>query len=229
MNTLPTCLRPREKLLSHGVRSLTDVELLALLLRNGQPGMPVLNMADGLIQRYQGLAGLLHASAQDLQNTPGLGPAKSAELVAVMELARRCLEEPLRRGDVMHDPETVGRFVQAHLGRRSHEVFAVIFVDSQHRLLHMEEMFRGTLAQASVYPREVVQRALQLGAAAVVLAHNHPSGCQEPSPADWHLTDQLQQALRLIDVQVLDHLVVTAEHWTSLRQQGWLPRTHKSS
>ena len=229
MNTLPNGLRPREKLLSHGVQSLTDIELLALLLRSGRPGMSVLHLADALIQRFRGLAGLLHASAHELQTTPGLGPAKSAELVAVMELSRRCLEEPLRTGQVMQDPATVGRYVQAHLGRRPHEVFAVMFVDSQHRLLHMEEMFRGTLTQASVYPREVVLRALQVGAAAVVLAHNHPSGCREPSQADWHLTDQLHHALRLVDVQVLDHLVVTAEQWTSLRQQGWQPGRQASS
>lgn len=223
MTPLPQNMRPREKLIQIGVHSLSDIELLALLLRSGNAQSSVFHLSHQLIEKFNGLSGLLHASAKELQSIKGLGPAKSSELVAVMELSRRCLEEPLRLREGMHDPQTVGRYLQAKLGRYTHEVFSVMFLDSQHRLIALEEMFRGSLNQASVYPREVVLRALQHSAAAVVLAHNHPSGCQEPSNADWNLTHHLEQALRLIDIEVLDHFIITSHHWSSLRQKGWHP------
>jgi DNA repair protein RadC len=231
LTDLPPDARPREKLLARGPGALSDVELLAILLRTGLPGKNVLQMADELLQigctkgvegGFDGIAGLLHASADDLKRVKGLGPAKRSEVVAVLELARRAMTQQLRERTVFATPDTVKQYVKLHLAARPHEVFAVLFLDSQNRLQAMEELFRGTLTQTSVYPREVVLRALHHQAAAVVLAHNHPSGTVQPSRADEALTQTLKAALALIDVRVLDHVVVAPGLAFSFAESGLL-------
>ena len=217
---LPADQRPREKLLTRGPASLADGELLALLLRTGLAGQGVFVLAQQLLQRFDGLGGLLGATALDLKSVKGLGPAKRAEILAVMEIARRALAQPLRAMPVFEAPQQVKDYVSLQLGGLPHEVFAVLFLDHQHRLLVLEEMFRGTLAQTSVYPREVVRRALALNAGAVILAHNHPSGLAEPSRADEYLTQTLKSALALVDVRVLDHLVVGQGQVVSMAERG---------
>ena len=230
VKALPPDARPREKLLARGAAALSDAELLALLLRTGFRGKGVLQMADELLQLggasgaagFDGIAGLLHASAQDLARVKGLGPAKRAELVAVLELARRAMAQQLRERAVFSTPDAVKQYLQLQLAAHAHEVFAVVFLDAQHRLLMLEELFRGTLTQTSVYPREVVLRALHHQAAAVVLAHNHPSGSVQPSPADEALTRTLKAALALVDVRVLDHVIVAPGLALSMAEQGLL-------
>ncbi len=220
---LPADARPREKLLARGPAALSDTELLALLLRTGLAGRGVLALAQDLLQRFGGLAGLLQADATSLRQVPGLGgPAKRSELLAVLEIARRAMGQRLAERPVMDSPEALAHWVQMHLADKGHEVFAVVFLDAQQRLVALEELFRGTLNETLVYPREVVQRALHHRAAAVVLAHNHPSGLVNPSRADRVLTERLQAALRLVDVRVLDHLVVAPGAWTSMAREGWL-------
>ena len=218
---LPADARPREKLLARGAGALSDAELLALLLRTGMAGKNVLQLAQELLDTFGGIAGLLHTGIEDLKRVKGLGgPAKRAELVAVLELARRALAQQLREREVFDSPDAVGHYLQLHLAAKGHEVFAVLFLDSQHRLIALEELFRGTLTQTSVYPREVVLRALHLQAAAVVLAHNHPSGSVQPSRADEALTQTLKAALALVDVRVLDHVIVARGQWLSMAAQG---------
>ena len=219
MKDLPADLRPREKLLAHGPGALADAELLALLLRTGAAGHGVLQLAQSLLDQHGGLAGLLQVRPQELRGR-GLGPAKRAELSAVLEIARRTLRGQMAQRSVMDSPQTVRHFLELQLAGLPHEVFAVLFLDSQHRLLAFQEMFRGTLAQTSVHPREVVKQALSLNAAAVVLAHNHPSGAPEPSRADEALTQVLKSALALIEVRVLDHLVVARGGVVSLAERG---------
>ena len=223
LKDLPPDARPREKLLARGAGALSDAELLALLLRTGTAGRGVLQMAQEVLDSFGGLAGLLHASADDLKRIKGLGgSAKRAELVAVLELARRALAEQLRTQPVFETPGAVKDYVQLQLGQRPHEVFAVLFLDSQHRLIALEELFRGTLGQTSVYPREVALRALHHHAAAVVLTHNHPSGSVQPSRADEVLTQTLKTALGLLDVRVLDHVIVGPGQALSMAEQGLL-------
>lgn len=217
---LPADARPREKLLQRGPSALSDAELLALLLRTGVKGKNVLELAQELVDRFKGVRGLLHSGANALGQIKGLGPAKRAELLAVVELARRALAEELKEQPLFDSPQAVAHYLQLHFGHKPHEVFAVLFLDSQHRLVALEELFRGTLAQTSVYPREVVLRALHHHAAAVVLAHNHPSGTAEPSRADEMLTQTLKSALSLVDVRVLDHFVVTASACRSMAELG---------
>jgi DNA repair protein RadC len=219
---IPTAARPREKLLAQGAGALADAELVALLLRTGLKGTPVLQLAERLLDTFGGLSGLLQAEAADLGRVKGLGPAKRAELTAVLELARRSLARQLAERPVFESPREVKDHARLRLAHLGHEVFAVMFLDAQHRLLRWEEMFRGTLTQASVYPREVVKRSLELGAAAVILLHNHPSGVAEPSRADEHLTQALKSALALVDVRVLDHLVVSAADVVSFAERGLL-------
>ena len=222
LKDLPQEARPREKLLSRGAAALSDAELLALLLRSGIQGKNVLQLAQELVDRFGGVAGLLHTPAEALKTVKGLGPAKRAELVAVLELARRALAQELMQKPLFHTPQAVRDYLQLQLGARSYEVFAVLFLDSQHRLIELEEMFRGTLTQTSVYPREVVKRALELQASAVILAHNHPTGVAEPSRADEYLTQTLKAALQLVDVRVLDHLVVGRAGVVSFAERGLL-------
>jgi DNA repair protein RadC len=220
MKHLPADARPREKLLTRGAGALADAELLALLLRTGVKGVGVLQMAQDLLTRFGGVAGLLHANADRLADIKGLGPAKRAELIAVLELARRALVSELASQPVFEAPQAVRDFLCLHLQPLEHETFAVMFLDAQLRLIVFETLFRGTLTQTSVYPREVVKRALALNAAAVVLAHNHPSGLAEPSRADEFLTQSLRSALQLVDVRVLDHLVVARSGVVSLAERG---------
>ena len=233
LKDLPADAQPREKLLARGPAALADAELLAILLRTGIVGKGVLQLAQELLEPpaqdpgtgqptggFGGIAGLLHTSAADLERIKGLGPAKRAELVAVLELARRALAQQLREREVFDSPQAVKHYLQLHLAAKAHEVFAVLFLDSQHRLLALEELFRGTLTQTSVYPREVVLRALHHQAAAVVLAHNHPSGSVQPSRADEALTQTLKAALALVDVRVLDHVIVAPGQALSMAEKG---------
>ena len=218
---LPAQARPREKLLERGPQALSDVELLAVLLRTGMAGKNVFALAEELLAPG-GVAGLLHASRQQLQAFKGLGPAKQAELLAVAELARRAIGQQLREREAFHSPGAVKQYLQLHLAHKTHEVFAVLFLDSQNRLQALEELFRGTLTQTSVYPREVVLRALHHQSAAVVLAHNHPSGSVQPSRADEALTHNLKASLALVDVRVLDHIIVGHGQTLSMAEQGLL-------
>ncbi|NUZ07273.1 RadC family protein [Piscinibacter koreensis] len=222
LKDIPADARPREKLLAQGAAALADVELIALLLRTGAAGVSVLQLAETLLASCGGLAGLLHAGPAQLARVKGLGPAKRAELAAVVELARRSLAEQMSAAPVFDSPARVKDYLRLQLGERDHEVFAVMFLDAQSRLVKLEEMFRGTLTQTSVYPREIVKRALDLQAAAVILAHNHPSGAAEPSRADEYLTQTLKNALQLIDVRVLDHLVVGRGASVSFAERGLL-------
>ena len=222
LKDIPAAARPREKLLALGPAALADAELIALLLRTGLPGISVLQLAARLLDEFGGLAGLLRAQPEQLERIKGIGPAKRAEVAAVLELARRAMAGELAARPVFDSPARVKEFLGLQLGGRDHEVFAVLFLDAQSRLLRLEEMFRGTLTQTSVYPREVVKRALELGAAAVILAHNHPSGTAEPSRADEFLTQTLKSALALVDVRVLDHLVVGQGIVVSFAERGLL-------
>ncbi|MES2385386.1 MAG: DNA repair protein RadC [Pseudomonadota bacterium] len=222
LKDLPEDARPREKLLARGPGALSDAELLALLLRSGIPGKNALQMGQELVDTFGGVAGLLHAGHEALNSIKGLGPAKRAELVAVLELARRALAQELQDKPLFATPQAVRDYLQLQLGSRPHEIFAVLFLDSQHRLIALEELFRGTLTQTSVYPREVVVRALALHAGSVVLAHNHPSGEPRPSRADEALTQTLKAALALVDVRVLDHFVVTGTQAVSMAELGLL-------
>jgi DNA repair protein RadC len=222
MKDLPADQRPREKLLARGAGALADAELLAVLLRTGYKGLGVVDMAAQVVARFGGFAGLLAADAAALKGVKGLGPAKRAELLAVLEIARRALAQQLQTVAVFDNPKAVKDYVGLHLGGRGNEVFCVLFLDSQHRLLALEDLFQGTLAHTSVHPREVVKRALALNAGAVILAHNHPSGLAEPSRADEFLTQTLKSALALVDVRVLDHLVVGRGVVTSFAERGLL-------
>jgi DNA repair protein RadC len=222
LKDLPPDARPREKLLARGPASLADAELIALLLRTGLPGTSVLQLAQQLLTEFGGLTGLLQAEPDDLKRIKGLGPAKRAEMSAVLELARRSLAQELMQRPLFDSTTRVKEYLRLQIGGREHEVFVVLFLDAQNRLIRLEELFRGTLTQTSVYPREVVKRALELNAAAVVLAHNHPSGAAEPSRADEFLTQTLKSALGLIDVRVLDHLVVTRSEAVSFAERGLL-------
>jgi DNA repair protein RadC len=220
MKDLPADQRPREKLLARGAAALTDAELLALLLRTGYKGTGVLAFAQQVIERCGGLAGLINADPEVLATIKGLGKAKRAELIALMEVARRALAQQLAAAPVFDSPQRVKDFLGLHLGQRPQEVFTALFLDVQHRLLKQEDLFHGTLSQTSVYPREVARRALMLNAAAVVFAHNHPSGVAEPSRADEFLTQSLKTALALIDVRVLDHLIVGRGVVVSMAERG---------
>lgn len=222
IKTLPAATRPREKLLAHGPHALADEELLALLLRTGVKGQGVLELAHAVLAHCEGWAGLLRADAKALAGIKGLGPAKRAELGAVLEIARRALSQQLADAPVFDQPALAKQFVALAIGALGHEVFAVLFLDNQHRLLRHEEMFRGTLTHTSVYPREVARRALELNSAAVIFAHNHPSGAAEPSRADELLTQSLKAALQLVDVRVLDHLVVGRGEVVSFAERGLL-------
>lgn len=217
----PAGERPREKLLSRGAAALSDAELLAIFLRTGVAGKSAVDLSRELLARFGGLRALLAASSDEFCRAKGLGQAKYAQLQAALEMARRHLAETLPMRAPLSDPATVRRFLSAQLRDRDRETFAGLFLDAQHRLLAFEVLAEGTLASASVYPREVVKRALALGAGAVIFAHNHPSGLAEPSAADRALTDRLQAALALVEVKLLDHFVV-GEQVVSFAERGWL-------
>jgi DNA repair protein RadC len=203
--------RPRERLLKHGAASLADAELLAIFLRSGARGKSAVDLARQLISHFGGLNRLFAASKTEFSAIPGMGAAKYVQLQAVLEMARRALGEGMRQRDAFSDPAAVRDYLRLELSGLAHEVFFALWLDARHRLLAAEELFRGTLSQTSVYPREVVKRALARNAAAVIFAHNHPSGIAEASHADETLTRALSQALSLVDVKVLDHFIVAGQ------------------
>ena len=218
----PAAERPREKLLSRGTQALSDAELLALFLRPDVSDHPAVDLARDLLGEYGGLRALLEADRQNFCQANGLGSAKYAQLQAVLEMGRRHLYETLQRGDALGSPADTRRFLLARLRDYPHEIFACLFLDSRHRVIEFSEMFRGTIDGTSVHPREVVKQALALNAAALIFAHNHPSGVAEPSQADYHLTHRLRDALALVDIRVLDHIVIGDGYTISLAERGQL-------
>lgn len=218
----PLAERPREKLLSLGPKALSDAELLAIFLRIGCAGKSAVDLARELLVEYGGLRPLLEASQTEFCRGLGLGSAKYAQLQAVLEMARRHLSASLQTGDALTSPQLVRQYLSAQLRHQPREVFAILLLDNQHRLLAYEELFYGTIDGASVYPREVVKLALAKNAAAVILAHNHPSGIAEPSQADRRITERLQSALELVDINVLDHMVVGDSEVISFAERGLL-------
>jgi DNA repair protein RadC len=218
----PAGERPRERLFAHGAAALTDAELIAVVLGAGSARASALDVARDLLGRHRNLSALFGESIETLAGTEGIGPAKAAKLKAGVELARRILREEMTHGNALTSPELVRDYLRLSLAALPHEAFVVLFLDSQHRLLAADELFRGTLAQTSVYPREVVKAALARNAAAVIFAHNHPSGVAEPSRADELLTQALKQALALVDIRTLDHFVVAGHRVVSFAERGLL-------
>ncbi|MGE8679227.1 DNA repair protein RadC [Achromobacter marplatensis] len=214
--------RPRERLLRHGAGALQDAELLAVALRTGIPGMNVVDLSSRLLERFSGLRGLLGATPEELMTISGLGVAKSCTLAALLELARRAIEEDLTRSDTLRHPAQVKQYCMAALGHRRVEHCIALYLDNQLRVIATGELARGTLSQASVYPREVVREALRHHAAALIVAHNHPSGLAEASAADRGFTQQLKQALALVDIKLLDHLIVAGATVVSMAELGGL-------
>lgn len=215
----PADERPREKLLQRGPAALSDAELLAIFLRVGIVGKSAVDLSRDLLAHFGSLASLFSASQPALCAIPGMGSAKYAQLQAVLEMARRSLAEQLRRDDAFDSPHSVANYLRLRLARQPREVFMALFLDNRHRLLAAEELFHGSLSQASVHPREVVKRALMLNAAAVIVAHNHPSGDSEPSAADILLTRQLRAALELVEIRLLDHFII-GDQALSLAERG---------
>jgi|SRR6478735_8527313 len=215
----PLAERPRERLLAKGAQTLSDAELLAVVLRTGVRGKSAIELGRELLARFKGIAGLL---AADLSAVKGLGPAKRAQFEAAIELARRSIEERLRKDPVLTSPGAVRDYLKLALASRPHEVFVCIWLDAQHRVIEYQEAFEGTLSQTSVYPREIVKAALARNAAAVIFAHNHPSGAAQPSQADELLTRNLKEALALVDIKVLDHFVVAGAQAISFAERGLL-------
>jgi DNA repair protein RadC len=216
----PAEQRPRERLIKHGPQVLSDAELLAVFLRVGVAGKSAVDLGRDMVGHFGSLNGLFSAKLGDFSAINGLGPAKFAQLQAVLELARRALKEQLQAGVSLSSPQAVKQYLQLLLGSQAYESFVVLFLDVKNRLIASEELFRGTLTHTSVYPREVVKAALARNAASILLAHNHPSGVAEPSPADRALTQALKQALALVDVQVLDHFVVSSDAVYSFAEHG---------
>ncbi len=216
----PAQERPREKLIARGPAALSEAELLAVVLRHGHRGASALDLARMLLTGFGSLRGLLTASLAELSRHRGVGPTRWAELQAALELARRHHLERLRSGPSLTSPRAARDFLIARLRDREHEVFCCLFLDSRHRLISFEELFRGTVDGASVHPREVVKQALARNATAVILAHNHPSGVAEPSQADEIITTRLRDALALVDIRVLDHLIIGDGTCASLAERG---------
>ena len=214
--------RPRERLLKHGAHALSEAELLAIFLRTGIAGASAVELGRELLARFGGLQRLFAASLHEVSAVRGLGPAKYVQLQAVIEMTRRALAEEIGARDAMSSPQAVREFLRLSLGGRAHEVFLAMFLDAQNRLLGSEELFRGTLTQTSVYPREVVKTALRYNAAGVIFAHNHPSGVAEPSRADELLTQTLKQALSLVEIKTLDHFIVAGSRTLSFAERGLL-------
>lgn len=218
----PAAERPREKLLNLGPLALSDAELLAVFLRTGTRGRTAVDLARELLAEFNGLRGILTADRQRLCAAPGVGDAKYAQLQAVVEMARRHLGERLQRGSPLADPAATRAYLAAALRDLQHEVFACLYLDTRHRVIAWEELFRGTLDGTSVHPREVVKRALSHNAAALIFAHNHPSGVAEPSDADRRLTRRLRESLALMDIRVLDHFVIGDGEAVSFAERGLL-------
>jgi DNA repair protein RadC len=211
--------RPRERLLAHGAAALSDAELLAVVLRTGIRGKSAVELGRELLARFKGVAGIFGA---DLTGVKGLGPAKRAQFEAAIELARRSLKDDMRSASALTSPGAVRDYLRLAIAEREHEVFVCLWLDAQHRVIACEELFRGTLTQTSVYPREIVKAGLKANAAAVIFAHNHPSGAAQPSQADELLTRNLKDALSLVDVKVLDHFIVAGHQTLSFAERGLL-------
>ena len=214
--------RPRERFLARGAASLSDAELLALFLGAGTRRQSALELARDLLARFGRVSRVLSAAHPELVAVPGVGAARSAQIAAVMELARRALTEEMRGRDSLASPAAVRGYLRLRMQDLSHECFYCVFLDAQNRVIAADEMFRGTLTQTSVYPREILKRALHHNAAAVILAHNHPSGVAEPSIQDQALTRTLAEALSLVDVKVLDHFIVAPGACLSFAERGLL-------
>ena len=214
--------RPRERLLKLGAAALSEAELLAIFLRTGIAGKSAVELGRDLLNRFGSLHRLFAAPLEDVAAIRGLGPAKYVQLQAVVEMARRALAEQIQDRDAMSSPQAVRDYLRLSLGARPHEVFVAMFLDAQNRLLGCEELFRGTLTQTSIYPREVVKTALRYNAAGVIFAHNHPSGVAEPSRADELLTQTLKQALSLVEIKTLDHFIVAGSKTISFAERGLL-------
>lgn len=222
LKSLPTESMPREKLLQRGPQALSDAELLAIFLRTGTQGMNVLVLADLLLREFGSLRALFCASQAEFCQHKGLGEAKYVQLQAVLEMAQRHLAETLKRGDALTSPQHTKLYLSSVLRDRQREAFYILFLDNQHRVIRDEILFEGTIDAASVYPREVVKQALAHNAAAVILAHNHPSGVAEPSQADRRITDRLRDALSVVEIRVLDHFVVGDGEVVSFAERGWI-------
>lgn len=220
LNRLPQECMPREKLLNHGAESLSDAELLAIFLRTGTRSMNVLQLADYLIRQFGSLSALLSASEDDFCAHKGLGQAKYVQVLAILEVAKRYLAESLQKGDALTSPEHTKQYLSVLLRNHSREAFHVLFLDNQHRVIADETLFQGTLDSAAIYPREVVKRALEKNAAAVIFAHNHPSGVAEPSDSDKRITRRLIEALNLVEIRVLDHFVIGDPDIVSFVERG---------
>jgi DNA repair protein RadC len=215
----PAGERPRERLLAHGAAALSDAELLAVILRTGIPGKSAVELGRELLERFKGVAGIFGG---DLADVKGLGPAKRAQFAAAIELARRSLQDGMRSASALTSPGAVRDYLRLAIAGREHEVFVCLWLDAQHRVISSQEAFRGTLTQTSVYPREIVKAGLKANAAAVIFAHNHPSGVAQPSQADELLTRNLKEALSLVDIKVLDHFIVAGRQTLSFAERGLL-------
>lgn len=220
ISALPKSARPREKLIEQGPEALSNAELLAIFLRTGIKGLNAIELAESLLQEQQTLQRLFNVSLEEFSALKGLGVAKYTQLQAVLELSRRYLKEECLRETVFQNPTAVRNYLSAQLRGLGHEVFMVLYLDNQNRLIKDEVLFHGTINAASVYPREVVKAALKYHSAAVIFAHNHPSGVAEPSEADKLITKKLQQGLALVDINVLDHLIVAGSHCISFAERG---------
>lgn len=218
----PADERPREKLMHHGAAALSDAELLAIFLGSGLRGRDAVQTSRELLAMHGPLRSLLEREPDDLAQLPGLGPARACKLAAALELGNRHLAANLERGVALTDPLAAGRYFAQRLRHRAHEVFAALFLDTRHRALAFEELFQGTIDGSEVHPREIVRRALAHNAAAVIVGHNHPSGCPDPSAADRAITARLKQALSLVEVRLLDHFVVGDGSPVSLAARGWV-------
>ena len=216
----PEAERPREKLLQRGADALTDAELLAIFLRTGSKGITAIDLAYNLLSQFTSLRNLFNADLEDFSKTKGIGPAKYVQLQAVLEMSKRYLDETLARQSAISSPDDTRQYLKAQLRDRPYEVFAALFLDNRHQVIKFEELFRGTIDGASVYPREVVKTALQHNAAAIIIAHNHPSGVAEPSQADERITHRLKDALGLVDIRLLDHLIIGDGDIVSLAERG---------
>jgi DNA repair protein RadC len=218
----PASERPREKLIEMGADALSDAELLAIFLRVGVVGKSAVDLARDLLSQFGSLNGIFAATERELSQVHGIGTSKYVQLQAIFEMSRRALNEQLQARDVFQSPQQVRNYLVLKLGALTREVFMVLFLDAQNRLHAAEELFNGTLTQTSVYPREVVKRAIHHNAASVIFAHNHPSGVAQQSAADELITQQLKQALALIDVRVLDHFIVAGNQTLSFAERGLL-------
>ena len=220
INDWPKYERPREKLIHQGASALSDAELLAIFLRTGLPGKSAVELARDLLNDFGSLSALLAADIHQFCHAAGLGPAKFAQLQAVIEMSGRYFNEVLQQAPVLDSPDITERYLKNHLRSYNHEVFCCLFLDNRHRVIKLEDMFHGTIDGASVYPREVVRRAIHHNAAAIIFAHNHPSGVAEPSQADIQITEKLKQALSLIDIRVLDHFIIGEGKPVSMSTRG---------